>query len=255
MYKKEKCIHCGQCIMHCPTGALHVKDDMIISDHCKCTGCGACLAQCGAQALHTKANTYTVGALLEEIEKDRDFYERSGGGITLSGGEILAHADFALTVAKECTKRGISVAADTCGYGKYEDLKALAEQVDVILYDLKHMDPEKHKKLTGRYPDLIWDNLIRLTEDGFADKVIVRVPFIHGLNDDDTNINELLAFMKKHGLSHVNFLPYHNMGIGKGREVGIVQEEFATPPDELLEKVRNLYQDNNIKTIIMGKEN
>lgn len=254
MYKEEKCIRCGQCISHCPTGALHMKNGMMHIDYEKCMGCKNCIDQCGAEALRTKANAFTVDELLVEIEKDREFYEHSGGGVTLSGGEILSHADFVLAVAKECKKRGISVAADTSGYGKWEDLKAIAEQADVILYDLKHMNPERHKELTGRNPEIIWNNLIGLTKAGMTEKVIIRVPFIHDINDGDENVNRLLTFMKKYGLKKVNFLPYHNMGIGKRREIGLSQKEFETPPDEVLEKVRALFTEHEIETVIMGKE-
>lgn len=226
----------------------------ILIDEDKCTGCRQCIEQCGSEALHTKSNVYTVDQLMTEIEKDRDFYESSGGGVTLSGGEILSHGEFALALARECKKRGISVAADTSGFGKYDDLKAIAEQADVILYDLKHMDRQKHIELTERDPEIIWNNLIHLTEDGMGDKVIIRVPFIHPVNDDWENLQRLLEFMKKHRLRQVNFLPYHNMGISKAREIGVVQKEYETPRDEYLEEVRELFVKNGIVTVVMGKE-
>ena len=254
MYKEEKCIRCGQCIRHCPSGALIMGPSGIQIDDDKCTGCRQCIEQCGSEALHTKSNVYTVEQLMTEIEKDRDFYESSGGGVTLSGGEILSHADFALAVAKECRKRGITVAADTSGFGKYDDLKAIAEQAEVILYDLKHMDRQKHIELTAQDPEIIWNNLIRLTEDGFGDKVIIRVPFIHPINDDQENVQRLLEFMKRYGLRQVNFLPYHNMGISKAREIGVVQNEYEAQTDEYLEEVRDLFVKNGIITVVMGKE-
>ena len=146
------------------------------------------------------------------------------------------------------------MAADTSGFGKYDDLKAIAEQAEVILYDLKHMDRQKHIELTAQDPEIIWNNLIRLTEDGFGDKVIIRVPFIHPINDDQENVQRLLEFMKKYGLRQVNFLPYHNMGISKAREIGVVQNEYEAPTDEYLEEVRDLFVKNGIITVVMGKE-
>ena len=123
------------------------------------------------------------------------------------------------------------------------------------MYDLKHMDRETHKKLTAQYPDIIWDNLKKLCrEDEIRKKIIIRVPFIHPLNDDDMNVEGLLAFMKKNHLKRVNFLPYHNMGVAKGREVGIIQDEYEEPSEKHLEEVIKLFQGNGIDTIIMGKE-
>ncbi len=214
----------------------------------KCNACGQCLDVCGAEALHTKARVYTLEQLMAEIEKDRDFYKNSGGGLTLSGGEILSHADFTLAIAKECRKRGISVAADTSGFGKYEDLKAIADEAEVILYDLKHMDRQKHIELTGQDPERIWKNLIRLTEEGMGEKVIIRVPFIHQVNDDQENVQRLLKFMLKYGLKHVDFFPYHNMGISKARELGLIQKEYEAPPEAYLEDVRNMFVKNGIMT-------
>lgn len=255
MYRENRCIRCGQCIRNCPQRALSFEEEKIQIDREKCKECRKCIDVCCSEALYTKANWYSVTDVIKEVEKDRDFYEKSGGGVTLSGGEILSHAKFAIAVAKECKKHDLSVAADTSGFGKYEDLYELAQIADVILYDLKHMDREKHYELTKQYPDLIWDNLIKLCEsDSIRKKIIIRVPFIHKLNDDEENVTRLLEFMKEHHLEQVNFLPYHNMGIGKGREVGIIQEEYETPSDELLEKVRALYESHGIKTTIMGKE-
>lgn len=255
MYRENRCIHCGQCIKTCPQGALSFDGEKICVDRKKCDECRKCIDNCCSEALYTKANYYTVDQVVAEVEKDRDFYERSGGGVTLSGGEILSHAEFAKAVATECKKKGLSVAADTSGFGKYEDLHDLAEIADVVLYDLKHMDREIHKKLTAQYPDIIWNNLENLCkEEALRKKVIIRVPFIHPLNDDETNVEALLDFMKKNHLERVNFLPYHNMGIAKGREVGIIQDEYEEPSEERLEEVRKLFESNGIETVVMGKE-
>ena len=131
----------------------------------------------------------------------------------------------------------------------------MAEIADVILYDSKHMDKEIHKKLTDQYPDIIWSNLKNLCkEETLRKKIIIRVPFIHPLNDDETNVKALLDFMQKNHLERVNFLPYHNMGIAKGREVGIMQDEYEEPSEKRLEEVRELFQSNGIETVVMGKE-
>lgn len=254
MYKRDRCIRCNACVTACEAHALSAHESGIVVDRERCTGCASCLDACPAQALHTKVNLYDIEALMDEIEKDRDFYENSGGGVTLSGGEILSHPMHALAVARECARRGISVAADTSGYGAYEDLHALAETADVVLYDLKHMDRKRHIELTGRDPQLIWDNLSRLAHDGLGEKIVIRVPLIHGVNDCDGNIRALLAVMLELGLARIDLLPYHPMGISKAREIGVEQPMFETPPDETLAQARDLFLDHGIEAVVMGRE-
>lgn len=259
LYKEKKCIKCGQCIKSCPQGALSFENGVILADMIKCTRCKEkclkCVKTCPSEALYSKSNEMTADEVLAEVLKDKEFYDASGGGVTLSGGEILANASFALSVAEKCRENGISVAADTSGFGKFEDLQKLAEISDIILYDLKHMDRETHKELTGQYPDIIWDNLIRLCEDPvIREKIVIRVPFIDPLNDSTENVDAICGFMIKHGLRSVNILPYHSMGISKAREVDIIQEEYAEPSEEILAYTRKKFEDNGINITIMGKE-
>lgn len=255
LYKKKKCIGCGSCMEACPKKALSMGTDGISADMELCDGCLICVEECPAEALYTKSNSFSVEEIMEEIEKDRGFYENSGGGVTLSGGEILSHASFAAEIAQECRKAGISVAADTSGFGRYEDIHRLAELSDVILYDLKQMDKEKHIYFTGVSPERIWDNLLRLSADEkIREKIIIRVPFIHGVNDDEQNVQALCSFMRRCSLKKINFLPYHSMGISKGREAGIIQEKFGTPSDEILESVREYFLENGMEVSVMGHE-
>lgn len=255
LYKKNKCIGCGQCVESCPKDAITFTEAGPAIDEDSCDGCLICVEDCCSEALYTKAKMRSVDEIFAEIEKDRDFYEHSGGGVTLSGGEILSHAAFAAELARRCKAAGISVAADTSGFGKYEDLHTLAEISDVVLYDLKQMDEERHFAFTKVSPQRIWDNLKKLCEEEtLRDKVIVRVPFIHGVNDDWENVDRLLAFMQKLGLRTVNFLPYHSMGIAKAREVGIEQEKFTTPSDDHLAAVREKFVRAGMQVTVMGKE-
>lgn len=255
LYKKTKCIRCGHCMKNCSQKALSFENDLISADLTKCNRCLKCVKGCPSEALYSKSNEMNVDEVIEEIVKDKEFYDASGGGVTLSGGEILSNAQFAINVAERCRKLGISVAADTSGFGRYEDLLELAKLSEVILYDLKHMNKEAHKILTGQYPDLIWDNLIKLSEiPDINKKIIIRVPFIHPLNDNIENTDALCDFMIKHNLHIVNFLPYHSMGISKAREVNIVQEEYAEPSAETSNNVRKKFEENGINVTIMGKE-
>lgn len=255
MYKKEKCIHCGQCVKHCPQHAITLSETALKVDYDVCNHCLLCVDGCCTEALHTKSIVYTTEEVIKGIEKDCDFYKRSGGGVTLSGGEILSHGEFAIEVAKKCREKNISVAIDTSGFGEYKTLEKLVSIADVVLYDLKHMDREKHKKYTGVYPDIIWENLSHLSrKPELRDKVIIRIPFIHGVNDDKKNIEQILRFMKQYGFKRINILPYHGMGISKGKEVDIMQKKFETPTDDTLDMVRLLFEENGISIVIMGRE-
>lgn len=253
--REASCILCGRCVQNCPAGAVTFADGAIRLDREACRKCGTCVRECPTGALFTKSVEYTMEDLMKPIEKDRAFYESSGGGVTLSGGEVLAHGAYALEIAREIRARGISLAIETSGFGVYEELKALAELCDWVLFDLKHMDPEQHKLRTGVAPDRIWENLTRLTElPGMAERIIIRVPLIHGVNDSQENLRAVGAFMTARGLKTVHLLPYHNMGISKAREAGLEQREFETPPDEVLEQGRDLLRELGLQVEIMGRD-
>ena len=255
LYNPNKCIHCGECIKVCPVQALEVKEDKIVADKSRCIHCGKCIKWCCSESLHSKSLEYTADGLLEEILKDKDFYENSGGGVTLSGGEVITHFDLAYATALKCKEHGISVALDTCGFGPEENILRLAEVSDHILFDLKHMDPEEHKRYTGVDPHLIWSNLRALAANPVnREKVIIRVPFIHKVNDSDENLQAMRDLMLELGLKTINLLPYHNMGISKGREVEIYQDTFEIPSDERLEEARAYFAEAGLAVTVMGHE-
>ena len=255
LHQKEKCILCGACVRGCPAGAITLSGGQIQLARELCVHCGACVEACCSGALFTKAVTYTTEGLMALIEKDRDYYETSGGGVTLSGGEVLYHGAYALEIAREIRRRGLSLAIETSGFGGYEDLLALAELCDWVLFDLKHMDRTQHQIYTGALPDLIWDNLDQLTRiPNMAERIIIRVPLIHGVNDGEENLAAVGRFMAEHGLKTVHLLPYHNMGLGKAREAGLEQTAFETPPDETLEQARALLSSQGLRVTVMGHE-
>ena len=255
LYREKSCIFCGRCVKTCPVGAITPAGGHIQIDRDKCVGCGACVENCYAEALYTKAVTYTTESLMATLEKDRTYYETSGGGVTLSGGEVLSHAEYALELAEAITARGLSLAIETSGFGPYQGLLALAKHCAWILFDMKIMDPEKHRYYTGVAPDVIRSNLERLVQEaGMGEKIVIRVPLIHGVNDDMDNLTALRDYMQSLGLKTVNLLPYHNMGLGKAREAGITQEEFETPSNEILEQARTLLTAGGLSVTVMGHE-
>lgn len=166
----------------------------------------------------------TTKAVLEEVEKDRMFYETSGGGVTLSGGEPLAQPLFAQALLKECKERGFHTALETSGLGTWEALSGLVDYLDLVFYDVKHLDNEKHKELTGSDNDLILDNLERLS-NRFS-PIVVRIPLVPGANDSREDQMEMYQFVSRFtSISWIEIMPYHRLGLtkyeGLGRAYGL----------------------------------
>jgi len=254
-YSRSKCIQCGHCIESCLIHAISSGKNGIVIDRDACIACRQCIEKCCSGALYTKSNIYSQEDLIAEIEKDVDFFDNSGGGVTLSGGEVLSSSEYAIGIAKGVKKKKIAVAIETSGFGNYEELKELAEICDDILFDIKHMNSELHEKYVGVSTELIMENLQKLASDlNIRNKITIRVPFIHNVNDDEENVELLSDFMVVNGLKKVNLLPYHNMGIHKGKEIGIAQQEFKAPSDEILLRAKRQFFNKGIQVEILGMD-
>lgn len=211
-----KCVGCGTCVKVCPSQALTMKDGRPVLDKELCTLCGKCENFCPVGIREIVGREYTVKELVKELMKDQIFYEDSGGGVTLSGGEVMAmDMDYVLAIAKELKRQDVSLTIDTCGYVPYEKFQAILPYVNTFLYDVKVMDPELHKKYIGVDNKLILENLIRLSQDGA--RIYIRIPTIKEVNGNGENMKETIAFLKKHDIHplQVNLLPYHDTGSSK----------------------------------------
>ncbi|MBA7651275.1 Choline trimethylamine-lyase activating enzyme [subsurface metagenome] len=210
--RQKRCAEdCDACVSACPQGAISKDGNSIEIDRAKCDFCGN-------TALEIVGREVTVAEALVEMERDRVFFDESGGGITFSGGEPLMQLDFLLALLPEIKKRNIHVTLDTSGFVSFKDLERVSDQVDLFLYDLKIMDDEKHKEYTGVSNRIILENLRELTERGKP--VAVRIPLISGVNDDDQSIQLLTEYLRSlKNIKQISLLPYHSGGCEKYRNL------------------------------------
>jgi pyruvate formate lyase activating enzyme len=178
-----------------------------------CIGCGKCAEVCPNEARRLVGRYMTVGEVMPQVLRDMKFYENSGGGITLSGGEPIAQPHFALSVLEKCKETGMHTTLDTCGYVSWPIMEKLLSYTDLVLYDVKHLDPSKHLEATGRDNRLILRNAVRIAR---LKPIRVRVPVIPGFNDSLEEIRGIARFAKKElGSPDIDLLEYNKLGEGK----------------------------------------
>ena len=210
-----RCMGCGCCREICPEKA--VMEDFSVSKEL-CIQCLKCAEECFSDGKKVIGNSYTAEDVFREIIKDRGFYETSGGGVTFSGGEPLMQQKFLMECLKMCREAGIHTAIETTGMAPEEKLLQAAPFLDLIYFDLKHMDDEMHRKLTGVSNRQILKNFRRLTE--VHRNVTARIPVIPGCNDEEENIRKTAAFAAECGAAGLELLPYHRLGEGKYAQLG-----------------------------------
>lgn len=252
MFQANLCTHCGSCIPVCPAyihyfseqgeglfQADAVKPVHKINRNIDCIGCRKCETACPRQALSIAGMDKTVSEVMQVIEQDLLFYQISGGGVTLGGGEVSTQPEFAANILSECQRMGIHTAIETCGYAKLDCMLMLARFTDLILYDIKHIDSEKHYELTGVRNERILDNLTELLRRGF--NVRIRMPLIKGLNDSEKTIQRTMEFLQSlrnyKNFLGVDLLPYHKLGINKYKQLDMeyaITEDLSYRDEELV---------------------
>ena len=217
MYFANRCRLCYDCLAACSTGAIRFEEGKLVTSP-ECERCGDCAEACVAGARQLAGQRVTVAEVLAECERDVVFFDESGGGVTVSGGEPLSQPDFAEALLAGCRERKIHTALDTCGFADREAALRVSRYADVVLYDLKLLDSAAHRKYTGVPSEPILANLAALTEAGR--NLIVRIPLIPGVNDDRESLGALTDFVWLLGLRRIDLLPYHKIGVDKYGRLG-----------------------------------
>ena len=239
-YYENKCIHCGECVAACPEGAQRISKGTLIFDREKCTGCGACVPNCRGEALTYYGKKVTIEELLPTLLEDKDFYDTSGGGVTISGGECLCQADFCAELLKALKEQGIHTAVDTCGMVSRVAFDKVIPYTDIFLYDIKAIDEEVHIKCTGYSNKLILDNIKYL--DSLGKMIEVRIPYVPEYNDNQLEkISEFLKTLSN--VKAVKVLPYHNFAGSKYKALGMENSlPLKLPTEEEIVEAEKLFK-------------
>jgi len=251
IFKKNDCIRCGKCIDACPQHAISVANPDFI-DRSLCIQCGKCTQVCPTQALEMKGKRMTVREVIHELQKEENLFRRSGGGITLSGGEPLGQPEFARELLKGCKGKGWHTAIETTGFTTAEVIDKVFPYVDLALTDIKAIDPEVHLKWTGVENRRILENLIRIS---FITKVIVRIPVIPGVNDNPKEIRSIAEFARlMHNVDTIHLLPYHTLGENKYNLIGRIYPmgDIENIEKSTIEILKNEVESLGFKCLVGG---
>jgi pyruvate formate lyase activating enzyme len=221
MHWPGRCVSCGHCVAVCPSGAIAMSPSGPVIHRDRCAACGRCADACSHQAMTLVGREMTVTEVMAELERDRVFYDRSGGGVTFSGGEPLAQPGFLAELARECKQRDLHTCVDTSGIAPRSAVLAAAPWVDLWLYDLKTADAAAHSEGVGQCQRRVVANLQELSRMGAA--IAIRVPVVPGFNDDESSMHaiaQIITGLEGRRPLRVHLLPYHAMGVDKYSRLG-----------------------------------
>lgn len=240
MTRNIRCCLCGMCVKTCPVGAISLsKKNGRKIDWSKCNMCLECARACPQGAIITQGRYMAVEEIVDEVARDIPFFRNSGGGITMSGGEPLQQWEFVTAVFKQCREKSIHTALETTAHAPWERFEAVLNHLDLLLVDVKHMNPKKHKRYTGVSNKLILDNIQKAV---YIVKTWIRVPLIPGFNDSDSDIQEIASFSSKLPVEKVSILPFHKYGEEKYEALGreYIMKDIQLPSKERVEDACNI---------------
>ncbi|WP_094606453.1 Choline trimethylamine-lyase activating enzyme [Sporomusa silvacetica DSM 10669] len=239
-YNQNKCIGiaaCGRCLKACPHNALRQgEDDKPVALRDVCKRCSSCAGACPTTALHTFGQLMSIDDILEVVERDNVFFSRSGGGLTISGGEPLMQPDFTVELLQAAKRRRINTTMETSGYAKWQTLEQACHYLNTLIYDIKCLDSSRHREQTQQANNIILENFVRLTAAFPNLPILVRTPIIPGFNDSEEDITAIINFVKGRPNVGYELLPYHRLGqpkyeyLGKEYPLGnltLREEQFA----------------------------
>ncbi len=249
---REHCNGCGNCLDACSRNALSLSDGILQVKRSLCTGCMDCVDYCYTGALEPFGTWYTAQEVFEIIRSDEMFYKNTGGGATIGGGECSCYPEFMLELIELCHNANIHVAVDTCGYTTSPQALEVLKRADLLLFDIKGIDPVRHEENTGKSNDLILRNLHLLSD--MRKPMIIRIPVIPGYNDSDENLTavaDLLSTLKS--VERVDILPQHEYGRVKYEQLDMEYKLKPCPVSEVRqESIRTMFEDRGFLTQLGG---
>ena len=246
-----KCIECRKCEDACPEGTARPALQGGFAPESPCTVCGECVDACPARSRRWMGEEKTAAEIVDIIQKDMVFYRKSAGGVTFSGGEPLAQPEFLNQIIQGCRKIGIHTAVESCGAFNWKNAEETVSLLDFVMFDIKHMDPERHRALTGSSNKIILDNARRISATGVP--MLIRIPVIPALNDSDANIAATIEFVKASLPSAVGIepLPYHKLGLTKYAALGkeYTLNDLPELAPDTMDKIRTMIASKGVACI------
>lgn len=248
----ERCIGARECIKVCPQDALNLTLPGMVIDRERCNCCGKCVEECPAAALELIGKSWSADELLAEVESDRVFYEKSKGGVTVSGGEPLDQHEFLAEFIKKCRDKNLHVALDTCGYVSGKILKDILPLINMVLYDIKLIDRERHYRFTGVYPERILDNVKTISQKNIP--LWIRTPIIPGYTDTEANIGGIAGFISREltSVQRYELVPFNDLCISKYQRLGMdfALREMRPLTPARMEELREVARAKGIENVV-----